>query len=345
MAGTKRAATSNISSSDMSMDEDTVELPPPRKPKPPPITVHSVTNFQEFVKLLLKGSPIDSPTSTKTIPNGNVKVFTQTDEEYRRVISLLREANFEYHHFQLKSEKPFRIVVRGLNPDTSFQDITDDLHQKGHKVRNLSNITYKKKNEGIVEIIKLPLFFIDLEPQPNNKESIELKYIAYQSIQVEPPKPKTDIPLCKRCQKFGHTRNYCSLPPKCVKCGESHLTYDCNKDPTTPATCANCAGDHPANWRGCSHYKQLQQTSNRQHNLTSFAVDRLKTVRPEISYSKAASSSTSSVLPSSPTDISTSISQITFLLEKLVKRVETLESRDNDYHVVASQRKKPRNDS
>lgn len=29
------------------------------------------------------------------------------------------------------------------------------------------------------------------------------------------------------------------------------MTHECRKKPETKATCANCAGDHPASYRGC----------------------------------------------------------------------------------------------
>lgn len=36
----------------------------------------------------------------------------------------------------------------------------------------------------------------------------------------------------------------------------------CEKTKTTPATCAPCQKHHPANYRGCAVYKELQKSRN-----------------------------------------------------------------------------------
>lgn len=49
------------------------------------------------------------------------------------------------------------------------QDIKEGLEAVGHIARSASNITYKKKIGETLQTIKLPLFFVDVEPRPNNK--------------------------------------------------------------------------------------------------------------------------------------------------------------------------------
>lgn len=63
---------------------------------------------------------------------------------------------------------------------------------------------------------------------------------------------------CKRCQRFGHTKNQCFRPFRCVKCGNEHPTSSCTKTPDTDATCANCQEKHPASYKGCAKYKQYK---------------------------------------------------------------------------------------
>lgn len=47
------------------------------------------------------------------------------------------------------------------------------------------------------------------------------------------------------------------------KCGEGHSTHLCEKPKTTPAKCANCAGEHPAN------YSQVHRQPEQQQNTRS----------------------------------------------------------------------------
>ncbi|GBP60357.1 Nucleic-acid-binding protein from transposon X-element [Eumeta japonica] len=64
---------------------------------------------------------------------------------------------------------------------------------------------------------------------------------------------------CKRCQRFGHSKNQCFRPFRCVKCGNEHSTTSCVKPPETEATCANCQGKHPASYKGCIKYMQYKE--------------------------------------------------------------------------------------
>ena len=45
-----------------------------------------------------------------------------------------------------------------------------------------------------------------------------------------------------------------NLQAKCVKCASDHSTRECTKDLISPATCSNCNGSHPANYRQCPKY-------------------------------------------------------------------------------------------
>ncbi|CAG9812397.1 unnamed protein product [Phaedon cochleariae] len=53
----------------------------------------------------------------------------------------------------------------------------------------------------------------------------------------------------------------CRREYRCVKCGEPHPTSTCPKPRHTDATCANCKGKHPANFRGCPKTPKLPTTA------------------------------------------------------------------------------------
>jgi hypothetical protein len=46
-------------------------------------------------------------------------------------------------------------------------------------------------------------------------------------VKIEPPKQKRNIAQCANCQRYGHTKIYCHLKPKCVKCAGSQSTTQC----------------------------------------------------------------------------------------------------------------------
>jgi hypothetical protein len=79
-------------------------------------------------------------------------------------------------------------------------------------------------------------------------------------LQFEAPHAKREIPQCMRRQKFGHTKNYCRNNPRYVKCASEHLTNECpRKVRDDNVKCVNCNEKHPANYKGCMVYKQIQQ--------------------------------------------------------------------------------------
>jgi hypothetical protein len=51
-----------------------------------------------------------------------------------------------------------------------------------------------------------------------------VEYIQQCKMKFQPPKHKKDIAQCANCQRYGHTKNYCHLKLRCVKCAGDHLT-------------------------------------------------------------------------------------------------------------------------
>ena len=48
-----------------------------------------------------------------------------------------------------------------------------------------------------------------------------------------------------------------------LKCGGEHNSTLCTKDPAALATCTLCGGEHPASYKGCIIYKNLQQARSK----------------------------------------------------------------------------------
>lgn len=159
----------------------------------------------------------------------------------------------QYHTYQLKEDKPLRIVIRNLHPTTPLKLIKDELEVRLYEVRQVTNVLHK------VDKNPLPLFFVDLEPTPKSYEIFKLSSLLHSKIKIEEPyKPKT-ISQCYNCQQYGHTRTYCGYHPRCVRCGADHQSTTCPKPIDAPPKCAHCSQNHPANYKGCTVYKELQR--------------------------------------------------------------------------------------
>ncbi|KAL4136344.1 hypothetical protein QTP88_007892 [Uroleucon formosanum] len=224
---------------------------------PPPIFIRLVNDFKSFcttIHSVTNGEAFTCKSST----NG-LKLSTSTPTSYRNVIKFLKDSKADFHTYQPKQERAFRIVVRNLHHTTSISDIEQELLSHGHTVRNITNV--------LQHITKrpLPLFFIDLEQADNNKEVFKIEFLCYSKIKIEEPRVKRHIVQCLRCQDYGHTKSYCNHSPNCVRCGEQHLSETCQKPTNQPPKCVLCKGEHPANYRGCPKHKEIQ--SSQLHRL------------------------------------------------------------------------------
>jgi len=191
---------------------------------------------------------------TAALANDTVKISPNTTDTYRSLVKHMKEENIVHHTYQIKTESAYRIVIRHLHHSVPLDDIKEELHKEGHTVRNIMNIKHKQTKDP------LSLFFVDLEPQANNKEIFNLKFLGNTKITVEAPHKNRNIVQCQRCQAYGHSKTYCTKPYQCVKCGSQHDSKDCMKPRHNPAKCALRGEDHPANYKGCIVYRNLVAT-------------------------------------------------------------------------------------
>jgi hypothetical protein len=119
----------------------------------------------------------------------------------------------------------------------------------GFTIRNAHRMTQGFRKTQI------PLVLVDVERTSDARDIFQLPKLFGLTIQVESLRRRTTDGQCHRCQGFGHAASCCHAKPMCVRCAGDHLTADCKKPNTTdPATCANCGGPHPANYRGCPRH-------------------------------------------------------------------------------------------
>lgn len=221
-------------------------------PKPPPIFINKVQDILRLHAMLNKLAT--NGYTLKVLNATEVKVQIATSDKYLPVIDELKKLKADFYTFRRKEDKPFRAVLRGMHPNIELNMLKSSIEEFGHTVIGITNIKQRiTKNP-------LPLFFVDIKPSENNKEIYNITRLANLLIKFEPPRFKREIPQCIKCQAFGHTKNYCNKRPVCVKCAEMHLTSECPLGKKIKnVKCANCGGDHPANYKGCPKHKQLQQ--------------------------------------------------------------------------------------
>lgn len=232
-------------------DENDADKPPSNvAPKPPPIIFPDVADINKMMKTIEQVIPSDD-FYYKVAKNNEIRLMVKNVESYRKLMKCLESTDTKYHTYQLKQERSYRVVLKGLHYTTDINSIKAKITSLGHNVRNIRNATSRVNKK------QLNMFFIDLDPAFNNKEIFTIKYINNAVVTFEPIKTFDDLVQCFRCQEFGHTQNYCKKPFRCVKCSLSHPTSDCTKSNDTPPKCVHCQQVHTANYKGCTIYQQI----------------------------------------------------------------------------------------
>lgn len=200
--------------------------------KPPPLFVAGVVDINPLMKVL--------------------NVIAK--ESYDSIVKELKDRNTEFHSYQKKQDRPFKVVLRNMHSSSDQQLLKEELESLGHSIMKISNMRHRVSNAP------LPMFIIDLKPSPNNKKIYDVEFLVNTKIRFEAPQKKREIPQCTRYQRYGHTKNFCSRQARCVKCAQNHPTSACPIKERTPNTkYILCEGMHPANYKGCTVYKELQK--------------------------------------------------------------------------------------
>ena len=115
--------------------DDGRDRPNSKLPKPPPIFIAGVQNIKPLKELLVTVSGNDF--ELKVLNGNQVKVLPKTVDKYRAIIHALIEKHTEFHTYQLKEDRCFRTVLRGMHYSTDVEDIKLAIEQHGHTVTNV----------------------------------------------------------------------------------------------------------------------------------------------------------------------------------------------------------------
>lgn len=223
----------------------------PKKLKVPPIFLHGPVKYQEVIKDIEK---LTQGKFTTACAGNTIKINLQDPDDYRLLTAFYDEHHINYHTFRNPHEANLSVVIRNVPISIENEEIKQELSKSFHVV-SVTRLYNKEK-------VPIPICAVILKPTENSKEIFKITHLFHCIVAVEPRRKSSDIPQCHRCQNYGHTKNYCKLPPRCVKCLGAHLTTECKKDRTDKPQCVHCGEQHPANYKGCQHYLELK--NNRQ---------------------------------------------------------------------------------
>lgn len=270
----------------------------------PPIFISLVNKDFKSICDIISDASTTKKFTTKLIHN-QVKVMLENSDEYRNITKALLEANVEFHSFRDPSEKILSVVLKDVPTSMTEVEIGVELRAQDYPVLRVARLFNKSK-------VPMPVVVVELQDGEKSNQILNLNKLFYSIIKVEIRHKAKQVTQCTRCQRKGHTKNYCNLSPRCVKCTEDppHATKDCKKkDRINPARCINCNGEHPANYRGCTYLKKIitrprhKQSQNNPSSTHNISTQGTPSQSHQNSHTQQPSSSSSSSFSRSFADI------------------------------------------
>lgn len=235
--------------------EDNVENNPETQnltPRIPPIMIKCSGKFAEICAKIQKTSESEIKFRLQA-GSDYFKVIPDSENHHRQITTLCKDEEIEYFLISKSNTRPAKVVMKGLTRETECQTIANELIEMDFNVDKVVQLKKLKNRQP------LPIFQITLKDKTKLHEIQKITRFMYMSVVVETYNRPGIINQCYRCQGFNHSSVNCHIAFKCVKCGEQHDSRTCKKSRDTPATCANCGGDHPANHTKCPIY--IEQTN------------------------------------------------------------------------------------
>lgn len=215
----------------------------PKKEKLPPFYVkgNSVDLVKDLNGLITKGLQAEM----RLLTDG-VKISVPSSAHYRTVSEYLEVMKVEYFTHDIASEKPLKVVLRGLHdmdPSTVMEELKDV------NLQPLQIFKMRRHNKAIKHRDQLYLVHL-AKGSTNLTELRNIRTLFNLSIEWDRYNPvHREVTQCGNCLKFGHGSKHCHMRSRCSKCGKNHPTATCEAEAT--AACLNCGQDHSTTSRTC----------------------------------------------------------------------------------------------
>ncbi|GFS80511.1 nucleic-acid-binding protein from transposon X-element [Trichonephila clavipes] len=287
-------------------DDDDFEFPPIRKTARKAILQDSqeigIENlFSLLLNVIIKqvsgqlassAANNSEPTSSANQKNGSnalpPPLMLKTDENYRVQVDTIKKI---YPHLRLKTTGEYIKLYSntteqnriGFPKKANPEEIKKDLEKEGFEPERVTQLVGRRTKQ------LLPIFQVTLPRTIENLKIFDLKTLAHLNITVDGYNGR-GVTQCFSCNNFHHNADNCYLKPRCLKCGEEHLTKDCPiKQKLETKFCINCqVYSHMANWYGCPCFpKPPKGTAKVNRNSYTNLYNSL--IRPNLSYAQATS--------------------------------------------------------
>ncbi|GBM65138.1 hypothetical protein AVEN_185780-1 [Araneus ventricosus] len=196
-----------------------------------------------------------------------IKLYVKNEMDHRKLTKYLKFADLEYLTMTPRSERPIKVVIRGIPPEAPADYVKTSLIQEyKFEIGKIAQLTKFKTKRP------LPIYQITLKNNEVNKVIWNVNTLMLVKVTVRKFKRKTGTIQCFNCNQWHHSAAGCGYKPRCIKCGGPHAKDQCTEKPKDVAICINCKKEgHVASYKGCELYPKPKD--RRTHFPTSRKVD------------------------------------------------------------------------
>lgn len=238
--------------------------------RPPPI--YCLGHLADDIDELLEGQQY-----CLKLGKAAVQVITLNKKSFVGVKKILHENRINFYTFNPGEDVPVKIVLQGYK-DREISELEDHLSDANVRPREIKILSRKSTVTGTHTLYLLYFDRGTVKLQDLRRiKTLDGFWVTWRYYAKHP----SDAAQCHRCQKFGHGSRNCNLQPRCVKCGEPHLSEECSLPRKAElgdnagqlkarVKCANCKGNHTSNYRGCiSRKSYLEELEKRKKKAAS----------------------------------------------------------------------------
>ncbi|GFW83264.1 nucleic-acid-binding protein from transposon X-element [Trichonephila clavipes] len=97
-----------------------------------------------------------APTLISKLIGKFLRITVESDDEYRKLAQFLGPEGVEYKSFMLKSDRPLKLLIRGLPTSTKVEEIRVEIEREGFQIHKISRLQ-KFKTKAPMPLIYLQL--------------------------------------------------------------------------------------------------------------------------------------------------------------------------------------------
>jgi hypothetical protein len=181
--------------------------------------------------------------------SSSTQVLCHSVDDKKKLIAKLQSEQIGYHTFTDPVDKPNYFLLKGFYHATCEETLAT---LKASAVPAIKVTDFIRKDSYILYLVHFDKS-VNVNVLNHSHKYVDGIVVKWDVLRRSNKKPTQ----CYKCQEWGHSSFGCGLPPRCVKCSESHDIGSCPRttregDPK----CCNCGGPHSSNHRGCPSYKQ-----------------------------------------------------------------------------------------